>query len=51
MLDKVDAPFPARRERLYPPTETLSMFLDQAMSADLSCQHIVNQAAFQRLTG
>lgn len=27
------------------------MFLAQAMSADRSCQHIVNQAAVQRLTG
>jgi len=49
LLDKVDALMPAHhRERLYPPTETLSMFLAQAMSADRSCQFIVNQAAVQR---
>ena len=40
---------PEHRERLYPPTETLSMFLAQAMSADRSCQNAVNQAALQRL--
>jgi hypothetical protein len=50
-LDKVEALLPAHRERLYPPTETLSMFLTQAMSADRSCQNIANQAAFpQQLT-
>lgn len=51
LLEKVEALLPAHRERLYPPTETLSMFLAQAMSADRSCQHIVNQAAVQRLAG
>jgi len=52
LLDKVEELMPAvHRERLYPPTETLSMFLTQAMSADRSCQHIVNQAALQRLAG
>ncbi len=51
LLDKVEALLPEHRERLYPPTETLSMFLAQAMSADRSCQSIVNQAAVQRLAG
>lgn len=52
LLDNVEALLPAvHRERLYPPTETLSMFLSQAMSADRSCQHIVNQATLQRLAG
>lgn len=50
LLDKVEELLPEHRERLYPPTETLSMFLAQAMSADRSCQNIVNQAALQRLT-
>lgn len=49
LLDSVEAQLPAHRERLFPPTETLSMFLAQVMSADRSCQHIVNQAATQRL--
>ena len=51
LLDKVETLLPEHRERLYPPTETLSMFLTQAMSADRSCQNIVNQATLQRLTG
>lgn len=51
LLDKVEALLPDHRERLYPPTETLSLFLAQAMSADRSCQNIVNQAAIQRLVG
>jgi len=51
LLDRVEALLPEHRERLYPPTETLSMFLAQAMSADRSCQNAVNQAAFQRHFG
>jgi hypothetical protein len=51
LLDKVEELLPEHRERLYPPTETLSMFLAQAMSADRSCQYIVNQAVVQRLMG
>jgi len=50
LLEKVEELLPAHRERFYPPSETLSMFLAQAMSADRSCQNIVNQAALQRLT-
>lgn len=41
----------AHRERLFPPTETLSMFLAQAMSEDRSCQKAVNDAAIKRLVG
>lgn len=51
LLDLVETLLPEHRERLYPPTETLSMFLAQAMSADRSCQSIVNQATVQRLVG
>ena len=35
--------------RLYPPTETLAMFLAQAMSADGSCQRAVNDMAVKRM--
>lgn len=50
LLDPVEALAPSTfRERLYHPTETLSLFLAQAMSADRSCQQIVNQAAVQRV--
>ena len=42
---------PEHRERLFPPTETLSMFLAQAMNEDRSCQRIVNDVAIKRLVG
>ncbi len=51
LLEKVEQLLPGHRERLYPPTETLSMFLAQAMNADRSCQNIVNHAAVQRIAG
>ena len=51
LLDKVEELLPKHRERQYPPTETLSMFLAQTMNTDRSCQNIVNQVAIQRLTG
>ena len=51
LLEKVEELLPDHRERVYPPTETLSMFLAQAMSADRSCRNIVNKAAIQRLYG
>jgi hypothetical protein len=35
-LDQVEALLPAHRERLFPPTETLSIFMAQALSADRS---------------
>jgi hypothetical protein len=49
LLDRVEEQLPDHRERLFPPTETLAMFITQALSADRSCQNIVNQAAMQRL--
>lgn len=49
MLDCVASLLPEYRERLFPPTETLSLFLAQAMSADRSCQKAVNDAAIKRL--
>lgn len=39
------------RKRQFPPTETLSMFLAQAMSEDRSCQKVVNDVAIKRLMG
>jgi hypothetical protein len=39
---------PEHRERLYPPTLTLSMFIGQALHADRSCQNAVNGWAIQR---
>jgi hypothetical protein len=51
LLDRVEALLPDHRERLYPPTETLSLFLAQALSADGSCQQVVNDAAVKRVIG
>ena len=51
LLDQVEVLLPGHRERLFPPTETLSMFLAQALSTDRSCQRAVNDAAVKRLTG
>ena len=50
-LDTVELLLPAHRERQFPPTETLSMFMAQALSADRSCQQAVNVAAVKRLAG
>ena len=51
LLETVESLLPEHRERLFPPTETLSMFLAQALSADRACQNAVNEAALKRLTG
>jgi hypothetical protein len=51
LLDKVEELLPKHRERLYPPTETLSMFLSQAMSSDRSCQNSVNKLVTQKVCG
>jgi hypothetical protein len=49
LLDQVEALLPEHRERLFPPTETLSMFIAQVLSQDRSCQNIVNQAVAKSL--
>ncbi len=51
LLDEVESLLPEHRERLFPPTETLSMFMAQALSADSSCQRVVDDAAVKRLIG
>ena len=51
LLDQVESLLPEHRERLFPPTEALSMFLSQALSADRSCQRAVNEASVKRLIG
>ncbi|KAA6184481.1 hypothetical protein F2Q65_12265 [Thiohalocapsa marina] len=49
LLDDVESLLPAHRERLFPPTETLSMFLAQVLSSDGSCRQAVDDAAVKRL--
>lgn len=51
LLDEVESLLPRHRERLFPPTETLSMFLGQALNPDRSCQNAVNSAALYRAAG
>ena len=51
LLDTVEQRLPAHRERLFSPTETLSMFLAQVLNDDRSCQAAVNESAVKRLTG
>ena len=49
LLERVEVALPEHRERLYPPTETLSMFVAQVLSADGSCQQAVDAAMVTRL--
>ena len=51
ILEVVESHLPEHRERFYPPTVTLSMFLGQVLSADGSCQNTVNEANISRLLG
>jgi hypothetical protein len=42
LLEKTEGLLPEHRERQYPPTVALSMFLKQALEQDRSCQKAVN---------
>jgi len=48
LLEMTDSYLPEHRERLYPPTVTLSMFMMQALNEDRSCQKAVAGWAAQR---
>ncbi len=48
LLATTEALLPEHRERLYPPTVTLSMFMRQVLETDGSCQKAVNGWAAQR---
>ena len=48
LLAKTEEHLPEYRERLYPPTVALAMFIKQALSEDRSCQNAVNGWAAQR---
>jgi len=49
LLDLVDQQLPPHRERLYTPTDTLSLYMAQALSPDASCQQVVNRHAVERV--
>ncbi len=48
LLQMAEAHLTEHRERLYPPTVTLSMFMRQALDEDGSCQRVVDGWAAQR---
>lgn len=48
LLEMTESLLPEHRERLYGPTETLSMFMMQVLSQDGSCQRAVDSWAAQR---
>ena len=48
MLEATEAHLPEHRERLYPPSVTLAMFMKQVLAADRSCQRAVDGWAAQR---
>lgn len=49
LLSVIEAQLPEHRERLYPPTTTLSLFLAQAMNTDSSCQNTVDRHVVERI--
>lgn len=49
LLETAEMALPVHRERLFPPTETLSLFLAQALNDDRSCQAMLNDSAAQRM--
>ncbi len=48
LLEMTEAHLPVHRERLYPPTVVLSMFIKQVLAEDGSCQRAVNGWTTQR---
>lgn len=48
LLEMTEGHLPEHRERLYPPTVTLSMFMKQSLAVDRSCQRAVDAWAGQR---
>ena len=48
LLERTESVLPKHRERLYPPTVALSMFMRRLLEADGSCQKAVNGWAAQR---
>ena len=49
LLDVVDQQSPAHRERLFPPTTTLSLFMAQTLNADASCQATTDRHVVERM--
>jgi hypothetical protein len=49
LLETLESLMPEYRERKFPPTVTLAMFLGQVLGADSSCRNAVNEAIVNQL--
>jgi len=49
LLDVVDEQLPTHRERLFPPTTTLALFMAQTLNADASCQATIDRHVVERV--
>jgi hypothetical protein len=49
LMERLEALLPPYRERKYPPTVTLAMFLGQVLCADGSCRNAVNEAMVNQM--
>jgi hypothetical protein len=49
LLETVEQALPPHRERIFPPTVTLSMFLAQTLNPDASCRATVSRHAVERI--
>ncbi len=49
LLETLESLMPEYRERQFPPTVTLAMFLGQVLRADSSCRNAVNEAIINQL--
>ncbi|TAL90294.1 MAG: hypothetical protein EPN69_12760 [Rhodanobacter sp.] len=49
LLDVVDEQLPAHRERLFPLTTTLMLFMAQTLNTDASCQATIDRHAVERI--
>ncbi|MCQ4323135.1 hypothetical protein NA637_24120 [Pseudomonas stutzeri] len=48
-LEQVESLLPNHRERLLPPTETLTMFMAQALNDERSCQNAIHEFSVRRM--
>jgi hypothetical protein len=48
-MEVVDQQLPMHRERLFPPTTTLAMFIAQTLNPDASCQATIDRHAVERV--
>ena len=49
LFERVEHHLPPHRERLFPPTDTLALFMAQSLNPDGACQSVVNQHAMDRV--